>query len=156
MKISFLKQTRKDIILPFHVFPGLVMNLQKQKQFCRKPWENEYEYLQIDIFAQMGQGKYTIRNWHKNIYKEFTDKTTPFWFHESVKHSLVLFRPNEDCLSNLIPFELSKWCNLQKKSRFGKCKRVTLVTKSSRSFKITRQIRKATLSWGYEKSTWTR
>ena len=42
------------------------MNLEEWKQLCRKAWENDYDYLQIDRFAKIGQGRYTIRNCNKN------------------------------------------------------------------------------------------
>ena len=56
------KQTLRDIILLFHDIAGLDMNLEEWKQLCRKAWENDYDYLQIDRFAKIGEGRYTIRN----------------------------------------------------------------------------------------------
>ena len=32
----------------------------------------DYEYLQIDIFAKMGEGRYTFRNCNRNTYTEYT------------------------------------------------------------------------------------
>ena len=78
--ISILfKQTLRDIILLFHDIAGLDMNLEELKQLCRKAWENDYDYLQIDRFAKIGNGRYTIRNCNKNNYIECTPETKPFW-----------------------------------------------------------------------------
>ena len=77
-KIILFKQTLRDIILLFHDIAGLDMNLEEWKQFCRKAWENDYDYLQIDRFAKIGEGRYTIRNCNKNTYIECTPETKPF------------------------------------------------------------------------------
>ena len=63
--IILFKQTLRDIILLFHDIAGLDMNLEEWKQLCRKAWENDYDYLQIDRFAKIGEGGYTIRNCNK-------------------------------------------------------------------------------------------
>ena len=55
--IILFKQTLRDIILLFHDIAGLDMNLEEWKQLCRKAWENDYEYLQIDRFAKIGNGR---------------------------------------------------------------------------------------------------
>ena len=72
------KQTLRDIILLFHDIAGLDMNLEEWKQLCRKAWENDYDYLQIDRFAKIGEGRYTIRNCNKTTYTECTPETKPF------------------------------------------------------------------------------
>ena len=72
------KQTLRDIILLFHDIAGLDLNLEEWKQLCRKAWENDYDYLQIDRFVKIGQGRYTIRNCNKNTYIECTAETKPF------------------------------------------------------------------------------
>ena len=76
MNILF-KQTLRDIIPLFHDIAGLDMCLEEWKELCRKAWENEYDYLQIDRFAIIGNGRYTIRNCNKNIYIECTPETKP-------------------------------------------------------------------------------
>ena len=72
------KQTLRDIILLFHDIAGLDMNLDEWKQLCRKTWETEYDYLQIDRFAKIGKGRYTIRNCNKTTNTECTPETKPF------------------------------------------------------------------------------
>ena len=42
-------------------------------------WENEYDFLQIDRFAKIRKGRYTIRNSNKTEYIESTPETKPFW-----------------------------------------------------------------------------
>ena len=54
------------------------MNLEERKQLCRKAWENDYDYLQTDRFAKIGESRYTITNCNKNAYIECTPETKPF------------------------------------------------------------------------------
>ena len=51
------------------------MNLEERKQLRRKAWEKDYEFLQIDRFAKIGEGRYTIRNCNKITYIECTHET---------------------------------------------------------------------------------
>ena len=76
--IILFKQTLRDIMLLFHDIAGLDMSLEKWKQICRKAWENDYEYLQIDRFAKIGEGIYTIRNCNKTTYTKITPEMNPF------------------------------------------------------------------------------
>ena len=76
--IVLFKLTLRDIKLLFHDIAGLDMNLDEWKQLCRKAWENEYDYLQIDRFAKIGEVRYTIRNCNKTTYTECTPETKPF------------------------------------------------------------------------------
>ena len=76
--IILFKQTLRDIILLFQDIAGLDMNLEEWKQLCRKAWENDYDYLQIDRFSKIGEGRYTIRNCNKTTYTECTPETKPF------------------------------------------------------------------------------
>ena len=36
------------------------MNLEEWKQLCPKAWEKDYDYLQIDRMAKIGEGNYTV------------------------------------------------------------------------------------------------
>ena len=76
--IILFKRTLRDLILLFHDIAGLDMNLEEWKRLCRKAWENDYDYLQIDRFAKIGEGRYTIRNCNKNNYIECTPEMKPF------------------------------------------------------------------------------
>ena len=44
------------------------MNLEEWKQLCRKAWENDYDYIQKDWFAKIGDGRYATRNCKKYLY----------------------------------------------------------------------------------------
>ena len=76
--IILFKQTLRDIILLFHDIAGKDMDLREWKHLCRKAWENDYDFLQIDRFAKIGNGRYTIRNCIKSTYTECTPETKPF------------------------------------------------------------------------------
>ena len=76
--IILLKQPLRDIVLLCHDKAGLDMNLDEWKSLCRNAWENECEYLQIDRFAKIGEGRYTIRNSRRNTYTECTPETKSF------------------------------------------------------------------------------
>ena len=76
--IILFKQTLRDIILLFHDIAGLDMNLDEWKELCRKAGKIDYDYLQIDRFAKIGRGSYTIRNCNKNNYIECTPETKSF------------------------------------------------------------------------------
>ena len=53
--IILFKQFLRDIILLSDDIAGLDMNLQEWKSLFRKAWENDYDCLQIDIFAKIGE-----------------------------------------------------------------------------------------------------
>ena len=54
------------------------MNLEEWKEFCRKAWENDYDYLQLERFAKIGEGKYIIKNCNQTTRIECTPETKPF------------------------------------------------------------------------------
>ena len=54
------------------------MNLKEWKMLCRKSWEIDYDYLQIDRFAKIGEGRYTVRNCNKSTYIECTPPRKAF------------------------------------------------------------------------------
>ena len=47
------KQTLRGIVLLFHDIARLDIILEEWKQLCRKNWENDYDYFQIDRFAKI-------------------------------------------------------------------------------------------------------
>ena len=77
-RIILFTQTLKDIILLNHDMAGLDMNLEEWKELCRKAWQNDYGYLEIDRFAEIGGGRYTIRICNKTNYIERNPETKPF------------------------------------------------------------------------------
>ena len=76
--IILFKQTLRHIILLVHDIAGLDMNLEEWKQLCRKAWENDYDYLQMNRLAKIGEGRYTIGKCNKTTYTECTPETKPF------------------------------------------------------------------------------
>ena len=54
------------------------MILEEWKQRCLIAWENDYDYLQIDRFDEIGEGRYTIKNCIKNTYIECTPQAKHF------------------------------------------------------------------------------
>ena len=54
------------------------MNLKEWKQFCRKAWEHEYDYLQKDRFGKKEACRYTKKNCNKTTYRECIPETKPF------------------------------------------------------------------------------
>ena len=78
IKVNFLKQTLRDIILLFHDISGLDMNLEEWKKLCCKAWEIDHDYLQMDRFAKIGDVRYTIRNCNKKTFIVCTPETKRF------------------------------------------------------------------------------
>ena len=71
--INLIKQTLKDIILIFcHDILALDKNIQERKQLCGKAWENDNDYLQVDRFTKIGEGRWTI-----GICNKITSECTP-------------------------------------------------------------------------------
>ena len=55
--IILFKETLRDIILLLLDIARLDMNLEEWKLLRREAWENDYDYLHIDRFAKMGNGR---------------------------------------------------------------------------------------------------
>ena len=55
------------------------MTLQEWNSLCQKAWENDCEYLQIDMFAKIGECRYAIRSFKKCKYIECTPETKSFY-----------------------------------------------------------------------------
>ena len=79
-KIILFEQTLRDIIILLHDIAGLDMNSENWKQLCRKAWENEYVYLQLERFAEIGEVGYTIRICNKATCTVCTPETKSFRF----------------------------------------------------------------------------
>ena len=54
------------------------MNLEEWKELYRKAGESDYDFLQTDRFATVGEGRYIIRNCNTTICIDCTPKTKPF------------------------------------------------------------------------------
>ena len=74
--LNFLpKQTVRDIIRIFHDIAGLDMDIEEWKSLRQEAWENGYDYLQIDKYAKIDEGRYSIRKCNKTTYIECTPET---------------------------------------------------------------------------------
>ena len=78
------KQSLRDIILLFHDIRVMDMNLEEWKQLCPKAWETDYDYLQIDRFAKVGEGSYTFRNCKKILIEVALLKRNLSSFHKLI------------------------------------------------------------------------
>ena len=75
-KIILFNQTLK-ILNIYRDVAGYDMNYDEFKELCRKSWEEDYNYLYIDISKKRDQGKYCICNESKkNIYRSNTSNKT--------------------------------------------------------------------------------
>ena len=54
------------------------MNYDEFKELCRKPWDEDYNYLCIDRSKKRDPGKYCICNENKRTYIEALPQTKPF------------------------------------------------------------------------------
>ena len=54
------------------------MNYDEFKEFCRKSWDEDYNYLCIDRSKKRDQGKYCICNESKKTKIGATPQTKPF------------------------------------------------------------------------------
>ena len=54
------------------------MKLQEWRELCRKAWENDYDFLQIDTFTEIGDSRYTIRKSNKTTFIDCTPDRKPF------------------------------------------------------------------------------
>ena len=70
------EQTVTDIKFLFSNTAGFDMNLEEWKQPCLMAGESEYE--QIDRFANICGGNYTIKNCNQTRYIESVPKTERF------------------------------------------------------------------------------
>ena len=84
------KQILKDIILVFHDEAGLDVNLQEWKFLCRKAWDIDYDYIQVDRFAKIGEVRYTITNCNKTTFIECTPESIPLLSWLLFKHDLKI------------------------------------------------------------------
>ena len=77
-KTILFNQMLKDIEHIYRDVAGYDMNCDEFKEFCRKSWEEDYNYLYIDRSKERDQGKYCICNESKKTYLEATPQTKPF------------------------------------------------------------------------------
>ena len=77
-KIILFYQTINDIENINKDDGGYEMSYDEIKEFCRKCWEDEDNYLYIDRSKKKDQGRYCIYIESKNTYTESSPETNPF------------------------------------------------------------------------------
>ena len=66
-------------MLLFDDMARLDMSLQGWNPLCRIAWENEYEYSQIDRFAEIGGSNHAIRRCKKTTNIDCAPQMKSFW-----------------------------------------------------------------------------
>ena len=77
-QIILFNHASKDIESLYRGAGGYDMSCEEYKQLCRKSWEEEYNYLCIDITKKKDRRKFCTGNESKNTYIECNPETTPF------------------------------------------------------------------------------
>ena len=77
-KIIRFNQTLKVFEHIYRDVAGYDMNYDEFKELCRKPWEEDYNYLYIDRSKRRDKRRYCICNESKNTYFECIPETKPF------------------------------------------------------------------------------
>ena len=75
---NLFKQTLSDIILLFHDIAGSDVNLQERRQLCRKAWEIECDFLQLERIAKKERVDTLLEDVIKTTYTESTHETKTF------------------------------------------------------------------------------
>ena len=78
-KIVLFNQTLKDIENIYIDVAGYDMSYDDFKDLWRKSWEDDCNYLCIDISKKRDQEKYYLCNEGKNTFIGSTPETKPFW-----------------------------------------------------------------------------
>ena len=77
-RLILFKQTLRDVQSMYYDIGAYDMNYDEFKQMCHKAWNEEYNYLCIDMTKNKTDGKYRIFNESKTIYIECIPETEPF------------------------------------------------------------------------------
>ena len=77
-RLILFKQTLRDVQSMYYDIRAYDMNYDEFKQMCHKAWNEEYNYLCIDMTKNKTDGKYRIFNESKTIYIECIPETEPF------------------------------------------------------------------------------
>ena len=77
-RLILLKQTLRDVQSMYYDIGAYDMNYDEFKQMCHKAWDENFNYLCIDITKNKNDGKYRIFNESKNTYIECICETEAF------------------------------------------------------------------------------
>ena len=76
--LILFKQTLRDVQSMYYDIGAYDMKYDEFKEMCHKAWDEEYNYLCIDITKNKNEGKYRIFNESKTTYIECICETNPF------------------------------------------------------------------------------
>ena len=76
--LILFKQTLRDVQSMYYDIGAYDMKYDEFKEMCHKAWNEEYNYLCIDMTKNKNEGKYCIFNESKTTYIECICETNPF------------------------------------------------------------------------------
>ena len=77
-RLILFKQTLRDVQSMYYDIGAYDMKYDEFKEICHKAWNEEYNYLCIDMTKNKNEGKYCIFNESKTTYIECICETNPF------------------------------------------------------------------------------
>ena len=77
-RLILFKQTLRDVQSMYYDIGAYDMKYDEFKEMCHKAWEEEYNYLYIDMTKNKNEGRYRIFNEGKPTYIECICETNPF------------------------------------------------------------------------------
>ena len=77
-RLILFKQTLRDVQSMYYDIGAYDMKYDEFKEMCHKAWDEEYNYLCIDMTKNKNEGKYRIFNESKTTYIECICETNPF------------------------------------------------------------------------------
>ena len=77
-RLILFKQTLRDVQSMYYDIGAYDMRYNEFKEMCHKAWNEEYNYLCIDMTKNKNEGRYRIFNESKPTYIECICETNPF------------------------------------------------------------------------------
>ena len=77
-RLILFKQTLRDVQSMYYDIGAYDMKYDEFKEMCHKAWDENYNYLCIDVTKNKNEGKYRIFNESKTKYIECIPETEPF------------------------------------------------------------------------------
>ena len=77
-RLILFKQTLRDVQSMYYDIGAYDMNYDEFKLMCHEAWDEEYNYLCIDMTKNKNEGRYHIFNESKTIYIDCIPESKPF------------------------------------------------------------------------------
>ena len=77
-RLILFKQTLRDVQSMYYDIGAYDMKYDEFKEMCHKAWDEEYNYLCIDMTENKNEGKYRIFNESKTTYIDCIPESEPF------------------------------------------------------------------------------